>query len=390
MEGAPDIDPKALEDYLKKEGFSTGNIGIGEVYYLLMDTIKKSSIAAVAKDVYAQLYNTLKVLLDVFNVNSNNIKEGRFVEVITKELHAILYESKTVGDAFKLVKKGSLPMISMIFILTLIVMLVSTHFLSKFVDVYETHNEKEGYSTSKSSHAHGAHGQGVSKDEKEEEEVQLRDFTVSQLRQFDGRPAGPGGMPGGVPAGPKGPSKEATNVGPIYVSVKGNVYDVSGAADLYGPGQSYHCMAGREASRALAKLSFDEADLSNTDITDLGPFQRETLAGWEEKFRHYKSYPIVGKCVFATHLVPAAGTPLESLPLYTAEQMAKHNGNQAVPTGRTHAPIWIGLNGKVSSACSECDVSVASTFVLLSCLTCAICSPACPNMSVLDNAGYSA
>ena len=45
-------------------------------------------------------------------------------------------------------------------------------------------------------------------------------------------------------------------------------------------------MAGREASRALALLSFDEKDLSSTTLSDLGPFEKETLDGWEEKFKY--------------------------------------------------------------------------------------------------------
>ncbi len=38
----------------------------------------------------------------------------------------------------------------------------------------------------------------------------------------------------------------------------------------------YHCFAGREASRAMALLSFDESELSNTRIDDLGAFGRGT------------------------------------------------------------------------------------------------------------------
>ena len=36
----------------------------------------------------------------------------------------------------------------------------------------------------------------------------------------------------------------------------------------------YHCFAGREASRAMALLSFDESELANPRVDDLGAFGR--------------------------------------------------------------------------------------------------------------------
>ena len=61
---------------------------------------------------------------------------------------------------------------------------------------------------------------------KEEAEVPdpPRDFTIEQLREFDG-----------------------SNDKPIYIALRGEVYDVSSASDFYGEGSGYHCFAGREA-----------------------------------------------------------------------------------------------------------------------------------------------
>jgi predicted heme/steroid binding protein len=56
---------------------------------------------------------------------------------------------------------------------------------------------------------------------------------------------------------------------PIYIAIQGVIYDVSAKKDFYGPGAGYHLFAGREAGRALAKMSFDPADLENTDTSDL-------------------------------------------------------------------------------------------------------------------------
>jgi membrane-associated progesterone receptor component len=42
---------------------------------------------------------------------------------------------------------------------------------------------------------------------------------------------------------------------PIYLGVKGIVYDVSTKAEFYGVGGGYSLFSGREASRGLAKSS---------------------------------------------------------------------------------------------------------------------------------------
>jgi membrane-associated progesterone receptor component len=43
--------------------------------------------------------------------------------------------------------------------------------------------------------------------------------------------------------------------GPLYLAVKGTVYDVSEKRGMYGPGQSYHVFTGRDASRVRPSLS---------------------------------------------------------------------------------------------------------------------------------------
>ncbi|CAA7023406.1 unnamed protein product [Microthlaspi erraticum] len=46
---------------------------------------------------------------------------------------------------------------------------------------------------------------------------------------------------------------------------------------------SYALYAGKDASRALAKMSFEEMDLTG-DISGLGPFELDALQEWEYKF----------------------------------------------------------------------------------------------------------
>lgn len=83
---------------------------------------------------------------------------------------------------------------------------------------------------------------------------------------------------------------------PIYVGAGDQVFDVSfGGVMFYGPGCSYHRFAGKDASRALAKMSFDPADTETADVSDLTDKQRETLQDWIKTFGERKSYPVVGR-----------------------------------------------------------------------------------------------
>ncbi|CDP05219.1 unnamed protein product [Coffea canephora] len=91
--------------------------------------------------------------------------------------------------------------------------------------------------------------------------VQLGEVTEEVLKQYDG-------------ADPKKP---------LLMAIKAQIYDVSQSRVFYGPGGPYHLFAGKDASRALAKMSFDEKDLTG-DISDLGVFELEALQDWEYKF----------------------------------------------------------------------------------------------------------
>ncbi|KAK6155730.1 hypothetical protein DH2020_009978 [Rehmannia glutinosa] len=115
--------------------------------------------------------------------------------------------------------------------------------------------------------------------------VQLGEISVEELKQYDG----------------SDPNK------PLLMAIKGQIYDVTqgrsffsfclvrseyrvsldGKPDLvvmfYGPGGPYALFAGKDASRALAKMSFEDKDL-NGDLTGLGVFELEALQDWEYKF----------------------------------------------------------------------------------------------------------
>ncbi|AEO55039.1 hypothetical protein MYCTH_2314092 [Thermothelomyces thermophilus ATCC 42464] len=88
---------------------------------------------------------------------------------------------------------------------------------------------------------------------------------------------------------------------PVYLAVRGRVFDVSRGRNFYGPGGPYANFAGRDASRGLACGSFAE-DMLTKDLDgpldtleDLGPSELEALRGWEERFE--EKYLVVGKLV---------------------------------------------------------------------------------------------
>lgn len=91
------------------------------------------------------------------------------------------------------------------------------------------------------------------------------------------------------------PAPEGYAAAPIYVGAGDKVYDVSfGGVTFYGPGGPYHKFAGRNASRALAKMSLDDEDLQSVDTTDLSDKQRGVLNDWVKTFSERKKYPVVG------------------------------------------------------------------------------------------------
>jgi membrane-associated progesterone receptor component len=149
---------------------------------------------------------------------------------------------------------------------------------------------------------------------KEEEPIVLRDFTLEQLREYNG-----------------------SNGKPIYIAIKGEVFDASKGTQYYGVDAPYHCFAGRDATRAMAKFSFDEAELSNPDISDIGPFEKGMLEDFIHKFKYYRCYPVIG----LISKPPARRS-------FTRAELAAFKGEPAtVEEGRVDAPIYVGAAGKV-------------------------------------------
>ncbi|XP_071723942.1 probable steroid-binding protein 3 [Rutidosis leptorrhynchoides] len=100
----------------------------------------------------------------------------------------------------------------------------------------------------------------------------MEEFTAEKLSQYNGK-------------------NQPT---PIYISVKGRVFDVTSGSSFYGPGGSYEMFAGKDASRALAKMSKNDEDIS-PNLDGLTEKEITVLNDWEKKFE--AKYPVVGRYI---------------------------------------------------------------------------------------------
>ncbi|KAL6526959.1 Membrane steroid-binding protein 2 [Orobanche gracilis] len=119
-----------------------------------------------------------------------------------------------------------------------------------------------------SSDDHGRRSRRRSADSNKEQQteplshpVQLGEISAEELKQYDG----------------SDPKK------PLLVAIKGQIYDVTHSRVFYGPGGPYAVYAGKDASRAFAKMSFETIDVSG-DVTGLDVLELETLKDWERRF----------------------------------------------------------------------------------------------------------
>lgn len=95
------------------------------------------------------------------------------------------------------------------------------------------------------------------------------EFTAEQLKEFDGTDAGK----------------------PVYVAIKGIVFDVTSNRQQYTPPQGYSVFAGKDASKALGKSSLKVEDCI-ADYAELNEEELQTLNKWVDFFT--KKYPRIG------------------------------------------------------------------------------------------------
>ncbi|CAI5474980.1 unnamed protein product [Closterium sp. Yama58-4] len=101
------------------------------------------------------------------------------------------------------------------------------------------------------------------------EPIKIGEITLEELSQYSG----------------SDPEK------PILLAIRGRIYDVTRGKHFYGPGGPYAVFAGKEASRAFAKMSTDPKDAVG-DLTGLSYSEMETLRDWESSLQF--KYDVVG------------------------------------------------------------------------------------------------
>ncbi len=101
------------------------------------------------------------------------------------------------------------------------------------------------------------------------EEMSVRQFTAPELAEFDG-------------------SKRPE----IYLSVFGDVFNVTAGVDFYGPGKGYNVFAGNEVTRCLGKMQISKVE-ANCGWANLSEEHVKIARDWHSKFQ--VKYPIVGR-----------------------------------------------------------------------------------------------
>lgn len=86
----------------------------------------------------------------------------------------------------------------------------------------------------------------------------------------------------------------------VLLAVKGKVFDVTNGKAFYGPGGPYENFAGHDASRGLAKNSFDPEMITPIDqpIDKLEDLDREEVQSLDQWYTHFENkYPVCGELV---------------------------------------------------------------------------------------------
>lgn len=97
----------------------------------------------------------------------------------------------------------------------------------------------------------------------------MREFTPEQLQRFNGESSGP-----------------------IYLAIKGDVYDVTPGRNHYGKGGAYHFFAGRDASRAYVTGCF-ESHLTH-DLRGFTEAEHVMLNQWHRFYAQHPKYFKIG------------------------------------------------------------------------------------------------
>lgn len=156
------------------------------------------------------------------------------------------------------------------FVLVVVLLVISIFYLAGGFSSAAAHSDSDSQSKAKKGMNAPEHDDTPS--QRPQSPVQLGTISKERLREI------------GTGTDPKAP---------IYIAVKGTIYDVTKGEDFYGPPDGpYRGFAGYDASHALAKMSLKPEDVHG-DISGLSAAERDILDDWERKFQ--EKYTIVGQ-----------------------------------------------------------------------------------------------
>jgi predicted heme/steroid binding protein len=84
---------------------------------------------------------------------------------------------------------------------------------------------------------------------------------------------------------------------PIYLAIRGRIYDVTAGAQHYGPGGGYSFFAGKDASRAYVTGCFTKPECLTDYVDDFDEKQMKSLQSWVDFYDNHEKYFHVGYVV---------------------------------------------------------------------------------------------
>jgi membrane-associated progesterone receptor component len=82
---------------------------------------------------------------------------------------------------------------------------------------------------------------------------------------------------------------------PLYIAIKGDIFDVGNKNAFYAKGGSYHLIAGQDGSRVLATMKLEKSYIEDPSVDGLSEKETAVLNDWHKKFS--SKYKIIAKLV---------------------------------------------------------------------------------------------
>lgn len=137
-------------------------------------------------------------------------------------------------------------------------------------------------------------------------------ITLEELAEYDGRL-----LP------------DSSERAPLFLAIHGRIYDVSAGWGFYGPGQSYHKLVGKDATRAFCTGCLEpDCLVRNTD--GLTEKQLKEAYRWIELYEQHDKYTLVGM-VRTEHELTAEAEAVEAETLGQAQVTATAKNLRSTP-----------------------------------------------------------